>query len=113
MTPTINWKYSNFCAYSTYGDKSDVVYRYSWECTASIEGTVFGYRTGTITLNLQNPTFVYSYNELTEEVVASLTRQLIPVNNIVSEAINEAFIKTSHAIGPRPAPWEVETQSTV
>lgn len=106
MIPTINWKYNNFCAYSAYGDKVDVVYCYSWECTASVNGSVLASRVGTVNLNLQNPNFIFTYGDLTEQAVTLITKQIISTHNVVNEVTNEALIKLGVALQPRPAPWE-------
>lgn len=109
-TPEITWTYHNFCTLTTYGEYSNVVFNYSYTCTATLNGQSREY-IGSVGVNLKNPSRLVSYETLTYETIHSWTASQIPMANIEASVTDELFKALGLKQVGLPAPWTVSTSA--
>jgi predicted nucleotide-binding protein (sugar kinase/HSP70/actin superfamily) len=113
MNPVITWKYRNFGTYDTYGQYTNVVHEYEYECNVVIaEYNIVYSKFGKMIVNLARPECILSYNELTQEKVQELTERTIPTQMIAAQAVDEALRNSSLNRQNQPAPWETPAAPT-
>lgn len=101
----VNWEYSRFNVYKTYGELTDVVYSYNYTVT-STDGVSSASETGMVRLNFDVIQNYIPFGSLTKETVQQWTEASIDTQKIIKK-LNEAVIaKNAGTEQGLPAPWD-------
>lgn len=102
----INWQFSGFNIYKTYGNLNDVVYSYRYSVTVS-DGVTSASSNGFIRLNFDNISNFVPFGSLTKEAVQQWTEASIDTQKIIKNLTEMVIAKGAETKQDLPAPWSV------